>query len=78
MPRTAIIERLPLADACRALGISDDTFRRRWADVFTDYRTDGGHRRVSEDELIEAQAYPDPAKARAAVLRLRRVLGRIG
>jgi hypothetical protein len=77
LPPQSLQVRRPLAEALRALGMSRATFYRNgWDAVFTDYRTDGGQRRIADDELEEARAHPNPAKARAAVLRLRGLLGR--
>lgn len=75
--RTKIPALLPLAEACRVLGISVDSFERHWRNVFTNYRTDGNQRRVSEDELKEARRHVEPLAARAAVLNLRAVLKRL-
>lgn len=75
--RTKIPALLPLAEACRVLGISVDSYEKHWRNVFTDYRTDGNQRRVSEDELKEARKYVRPSEARAAVLQLRASLKRM-
>lgn len=68
---------LPLTEACRILGISVDSFNRHWRNTFTDFRTDGRQRRVSEDELKTARKHVDPSEARAAVMQLRLELGRM-
>ena len=73
---TRLAHRVPLREACRVLGISVDSFERRWRGVFTDYRTDSGYRLVSEDELECASRYTEPAAARAAVMSMRLRLGR--
>ena len=71
-----------LKEACHALGISDDTFSRRWADVFTETRDaserrHGIHRKVFEDELAEAVNNGGGTRAMAAVRAFRRIMGRL-
>lgn len=72
-----LVPRCTLAELCAALGISRRTFYRHWHTTFTRHATPGGHLRFSADEVTEAQGYADPHKARAAVLRLRRTMGRL-
>lgn len=64
-------------DACRALGICNDTFQRLWNSVFTDHRTKeerrpGCKRLVPKDELAVAVEYGNGERARAAVLAFRK------
>ena len=67
-------------EACRRLGISERSFDRHWANVFTDPRDAGKRRervrrRVFEDELETAVRYGGGERARIAVLNYK---GRIG
>ncbi|QJX01235.1 hypothetical protein [Frigoriglobus tundricola] len=68
--------RVKLKDACYALGISHDTFSRRWQNVFTETREPGNRRRgvprlVLEDELSVAVEF-----GAAAVATFRRTMKR--
>lgn len=83
MPRTLPIPTLVhRRAACGHLGISISTFERYWQEVFTDpravtERVKGELRKVFDDELREAVEHGGGPRARAAVLLLRKVLGRL-
>lgn len=77
MARAVIITpRITLAELCSALGMKPATYYAHWKGIFTPYRCER-ELRFSMDEVEEALAHTDSAKARAAVLRLRRLLGRL-
>lgn len=69
-----------LSRACEILGVNESTVRR-WADSgeLRCFRTPGGHRRFSEDDLVamtEGQSGPRDDLESAAVTRIRRQLRR--
>ncbi len=87
MPRTlkpsTIVRCIPKREACRFLGISDDSFEKHWQNTFTDKRPEnqrgkGSRRMVFEDELREACANGGGVLhgAKVAVLNYRRLEGR--
>ncbi len=75
---------ITLGQACKLLGVNESTLRR-WADAghVRSFRTPGGHRRFSEDDLrvlmaghIPAQSEPYTAIGNLALTRIRRRLQR--
>jgi excisionase family DNA binding protein len=65
-----------LGRACEILGVNESTVRR-WADAgrIGCFRTPGGHRRFSEDDLLTlTRRGPEPNISQAAVRRIRRKL----
>ena len=76
-PLTLQMKFLTLADASARLGISKPTFRARWSEVFTDWRTPSERKRgrirpVAIDELEIAIENGGQDRARAAVLEFRK------
>lgn len=71
--------RMSVSECCRQLGISRDTFYRHQLDkVFTRFESPGGRPMLCRHEVFEYQQFPGKAaKARAAVLALRKRLGRV-
>lgn len=71
----------PLPCACTALAVSRMTFWRHWQTVFTDPRNPNHGqtvgRKVFEDELVVAVENGGGDRAKAAVLALRKQLGRV-
>lgn len=76
-PLTLHMKFLTLADASQRLGISKPTFRARWSNVFTDWRSPSERKRgrirpVAIDELQIAIENGGQDVARAAVLEFRK------
>lgn len=71
--------RMSISEFCRQAGISRDTYyRHRLDEVFTRFHSPGGRPLLCRHEVFEYAQFPAHAKARAAVLSLRKRLGRIG
>src|SRR5436190_17434002 len=83
-PDTLSTRWITLGQACKLLGVNESTLRR-WADAkhVRSFRTPGGHRRFSEDDLralVAGQAataeQPYTALSNMALSRIRRRLQR--
>lgn len=83
-PESLATRWITLGQACKLLGVNESTLRR-WADAghVRSFRTPGGHRRFSEDDLrvlmagqAPAQAEPYNAISNIALARIRRRLQR--
>ncbi|MFO0801435.1 MAG: hypothetical protein U0804_28550 [Gemmataceae bacterium] len=71
--------RMSVSECCRQLGLSRDTYyRHRLDEVFTRFESPGGRPLICRHEVFEYQQFRSAAKARAAVLALRKRLGRVG
>lgn len=83
MPRLRALDvppaRMSVSECCRQLCISRMTFYRHKLDeVFTRFESPGGRPMICRHEVFEYQQFPGrAAKARAAVLALRKRLDRI-
>ncbi|HVP04763.1 MAG TPA: helix-turn-helix domain-containing protein [Dehalococcoidia bacterium] len=83
-PESAATRWITLGQACKLLGVNESTLRR-WADAghVRSFRTPGGHRRFSEDDLrvlmagqMPASSEPYNAISNMALARIRRRLQR--
>jgi excisionase family DNA binding protein len=84
-PETLTTRWITLGQACKLLGVNESTLRR-WADAghVRSFRTPGGHRRFSEDDLqalvagqgVAAEREPYTAISNLALSRIRRRLQR--
>jgi excisionase family DNA binding protein len=83
-PESLATRWITLGQACKLLGVNESTLRR-WADAghVRSFRTPGGHRRFSEDDLrvlmagqVPQQAEPYNAISNIALARIRRRLQR--
>jgi excisionase family DNA binding protein len=84
-PETSTTRWITLGQACKLLGVNESTLRR-WADAghVRSFRTPGGHRRFSEDDLralvagqtAKAEQEPYTAISNLALSRIRRRLQR--
>jgi excisionase family DNA binding protein len=83
-PESLATRWITLGQACKLLGVNESTLRR-WADAghVRSFRTPGGHRRFSEDDLrvlmagqVPAQSEPYNAISNMALARIRRRLQR--
>lgn len=81
MPRAALASpppRMSVSECCRQLGMSRDSWYRHELDkVFTRFESPGGRPLICRHEVFEYQQFRSHAKARAAVLALRKRLGRV-
>jgi len=83
-PESLATRWITLGQACKLLGVNESTLRR-WADAghVRSFRTPGGHRRFSEEDLrvlmagqVPAQSEPYNAISNIALARIRRRLQR--
>ena len=85
-PESLATRWITLGQACKLLGVNESTLRR-WADAghVRSFRTPGGHRRFSEDDLrvlmagqVPAQTEPYNSISNIALARIRRDIARDG
>jgi hypothetical protein len=69
---------MSVSECCRQLCISRDTYYRHRLDtVFTRFQTPGGRPKVCRHEVNEYMQFADAGKARAAVIAMRKRMGRL-